>query len=82
MLMKALVDEGYAVTAGVLNLLDSDFETSQMLKVPAVTEAPFSPITDKTNNDNWTDKQSPPCGVDVVPFETETCAIWKLTLKQ
>jgi iron complex transport system ATP-binding protein len=51
MLMKALVDEGYAVTAGVLNLLDSDFETSQMLKVPAVTEAPFSPITDKTTND-------------------------------
>jgi len=48
MLMKALADEGYNVTAGVLNLLDTDFETSQMLKISAVTEAPFSPITDKT----------------------------------
>jgi iron complex transport system ATP-binding protein len=51
-LMKALVDEGYTVTAGVLNLLDTDFETSELLKVPAVTEAPFSPITDKVNKQN------------------------------
>jgi len=48
MLMKTLVDEGYTVTAGVLNLLDSDFEACELLKIPAVTEAPFSPITDKT----------------------------------
>ncbi len=51
-LMKVLVDEGYSVTAGVLNLLDTDFETSEFLKVPAVTEAPFSPITDKVNQQN------------------------------
>ncbi len=46
LLMKALVDEGYSVTAGVLNLLDSDYEACELLKVPAVTAAPFSAITD------------------------------------
>lgn len=51
-IMKALVDEGYSVTAGVLNLLDSDFETCELLKIPAVTEAPFSPITDKAHREN------------------------------
>jgi iron complex transport system ATP-binding protein len=43
--MKALVDEGYEVTAGVLNMLDTDYETAQLLKIPTVSEAPFSPIT-------------------------------------
>jgi len=43
--MKALVDEGYEVTAGVLNMLDTDFETTELLKIPTVSEAPFSPIT-------------------------------------
>ncbi len=52
LLMKALVDDGYNVTAGVLNLLDTDYETCELLKIPAVTEAPFSPITDKTNEAN------------------------------
>jgi iron complex transport system ATP-binding protein len=46
-LMKVLLDEGYSVTAGVLNVLDTDFETAQFLKIPVVTEAPFSPITEK-----------------------------------
>ena len=44
-MMKALLDEGYRVTAGVLNLLDTDQETAQILKIPTATEAPFSPIT-------------------------------------
>jgi iron complex transport system ATP-binding protein len=48
MLMKTLVDEGYSVTAGVLNQLDSDFEACEMLKIPVVTEAPFSAINDET----------------------------------
>jgi iron complex transport system ATP-binding protein len=51
-LMKILLDEGYNVTAGVLNVLDTDFETAQFLKIPVTTEAPFSPITEKTNKDN------------------------------
>ncbi|MCX8153050.1 MAG: ABC transporter ATP-binding protein [Candidatus Bathyarchaeota archaeon] len=51
-IMKALVDEGYSVTAGVLNVLDTDFETAQFLKIPVVSEAPFSPITEKAHKDN------------------------------
>ncbi len=51
-LMKILLDEGYSVTAGVLNVLDSDFETAQFLKIPVTSEAPFSPITEKTHEAN------------------------------
>lgn len=46
-LMKILVDEGYNVTAGVLNVLDTDYETAQLLKIPVASEAPFSPITEE-----------------------------------
>ncbi len=49
LIIKALFDEGYLVTAGVLNLEDSDYDTCELLKIPAVIEAPFSPITDRTN---------------------------------
>ena len=51
-LMKVLLDDGYSVTAGVLNVLDTDFETAQFLKIPVITEAPFSPITEKTHKAN------------------------------
>lgn len=51
-LMKILLDEGYSVTAGVLNVLDTDFETAELLKIPAKTEAPFSPITEKAHKAN------------------------------
>jgi iron complex transport system ATP-binding protein len=51
-LMKVLLDEGYSVTAGVLNVLDTDFETAQFLKIPVTTEAPFSPIAEKTHKAN------------------------------
>ncbi|MGD6851363.1 MAG: ABC transporter ATP-binding protein [Candidatus Bathyarchaeia archaeon] len=47
LLMKALVDQGYNVTAGVLTTLDTDFEASEMLKIPVVTEAPFTTITEQ-----------------------------------
>ena len=47
-IMKALVDEGYEVTAGVLNMLDTDYETAELLKIPTVSEAPFSPITEQS----------------------------------
>ena len=33
-IMKALMDEGYEVTAGVLNMLDTDYETAELLKIP------------------------------------------------
>ena len=50
--MKALVDVGYRVTAGVLNLLDTDQETAQLLSIPTTNEAPFSPITDEAYKAN------------------------------
>jgi len=51
-LMKILKDEGYFVTAGVLNLLDTDQETAQLLKIPITSEAPFSPITEDAHTAN------------------------------
>jgi iron complex transport system ATP-binding protein len=48
--MKALVDEGYEVTAGVLNMLDTDYETAQLLKIPTVSESPFSHITEHSKH--------------------------------
>ncbi len=51
-LMKILLEEGYSVTAGVLNVLDTDFETAELLNIPVASEAPFSPITEKTRKDN------------------------------
>jgi iron complex transport system ATP-binding protein len=50
--MKILTDEGYFVTAGVLNLLDTDQETAQLLKIPTTSEAPFSPITKEAHTAN------------------------------
>jgi iron complex transport system ATP-binding protein len=50
--MKALIGEGYNVTAGVLNMLDTDYETAELLKIPTVVEAPFSPITEHTKKAN------------------------------
>jgi iron complex transport system ATP-binding protein len=46
-LMKILTDSGYNVTAGVLNVLDTDFATAEYLKIPVTTEPPFSPLTEK-----------------------------------
>ncbi|MBN1761830.1 MAG: ATP-binding cassette domain-containing protein [Methanomicrobia archaeon] len=49
-LMHLLSERGYNVTAGVVNLLDTDHEVAQLLNIPVVTEAPFSPITADTFN--------------------------------
>jgi iron complex transport system ATP-binding protein len=51
-LMKTLQEEGYTITAGVLNVLDTDFETAEYLNIQVISEAPFSPITEKTRNAN------------------------------
>ncbi len=51
-LMNLLVKEGYEVTAGVLNVLDTDHETAQSLGVTVVDEAPFSPITEESHAAN------------------------------
>jgi len=44
-LMRRLIDQGYRVSAGVINVLDVDQETADFLEIPVVVEAPFSPIT-------------------------------------
>jgi iron complex transport system ATP-binding protein len=51
-LMKILTDSGYNVTAGVLNVLDTDYATAQYLKVPVTTGDPFSPVTPKAQDAN------------------------------
>ena len=51
-LMNFLVEQGFNVTVGVVNLLDSDCEVANTLGVPVVSEAPFSPITESTYSAN------------------------------
>ncbi len=46
-LMHLLSVKGYKVTAGVLNMLDTDYEMAQLLRLRVVREAPFSPIGEK-----------------------------------
>ena len=46
-LMHELCERGYRVTAGVVNMLDTDQEVAKLLNIPVVTEAPFSPITEE-----------------------------------
>ncbi len=50
--MKALIDRGYSVSAGVVNVLDSDFESAKDLHVLTVEEAPFSPVGDESHSRN------------------------------
>ncbi len=51
-LMKILRDEGFKVTVGVLNSLDTDHETANLLGIPVTSEAPLSPITDEAYKSN------------------------------
>ncbi|MCL2642444.1 MAG: ABC transporter ATP-binding protein [Candidatus Bathyarchaeota archaeon] len=51
-LLKTLRDEGYNVSAGVLNVADSDFETCELLKLLSLSDPPFSAITDKAHEAN------------------------------
>jgi iron complex transport system ATP-binding protein len=51
-LMKSLVDQGFSVSAGVLNVLDSDYENARDLHVPTVPDRPFAPIGEPAHADN------------------------------
>ena len=51
-LMKVLTDRGFSVSVGVLNVLDTDFETAKDLHVLTVEEAPFSPVSDDSHARN------------------------------
>jgi iron complex transport system ATP-binding protein len=51
-LMHRLVESGWLVSAGVLNLLDTDYECAEALRIPVVSEAPFSTISDDAFKEN------------------------------
>lgn len=51
-LMYLLAEKGFTITAGVLNVLDSDYETAEQLGIKTITEAPFSPILPETYSQN------------------------------
>jgi iron complex transport system ATP-binding protein len=50
--MQRLIDDGYRVTAGVLNLLDSDSEAAQALGIPFAAEVPFAPLGEEARAEN------------------------------
>ena len=52
MLMKSLLENCYKVTAGVLTVLDTDYETACTLGIPVVSDAPFSSITEEAYKAN------------------------------
>lgn len=43
-ILRALVDAGHSVTAGVTSVFDTDTEVALALRVPTVVELPFAPI--------------------------------------
>jgi iron complex transport system ATP-binding protein len=51
-LMRSLLEQGYGVTTGVLNTLDTDYDAACTLGIPVVDEAPFSPITEEAHKAN------------------------------
>jgi iron complex transport system ATP-binding protein len=51
-LMGFLKRQGYEVSAGVLNVLDTDYETARSMGLALVEEAPFSPITESAHDAN------------------------------
>jgi iron complex transport system ATP-binding protein len=50
--MKSLLDKGFVVSAGVLNVLDSDFENARDLHVPVAAETPFAPVGTASYEEN------------------------------
>lgn len=51
-IMKALFDLGYSVSAGVVNVLDSDYECAKDLHIPVTAEVPFAQISEGSHAQN------------------------------
>jgi len=51
-LMRLLAIEGYQVSAGVLNIGDTDYQLAKSLGVDVIEEAPFSHISDAAHRQN------------------------------
>ncbi len=45
-IMHVLQDNGFKVSTGVLNILDTDYEVAEGLGIEAIADAPFSPISE------------------------------------
>ncbi len=50
--MQLLHEQGYSVSTGVINVLDSDFESARELHIPAVAEVPFSQVSEEAHAQN------------------------------
>jgi len=50
--LNLLYHHGYQLSCGVVNTFDTDMDTCQMLDIPYVVEAPFSPISLTSQNRN------------------------------
>lgn len=50
-LLYALHKEGFRVSAGVLNLFDTDYAAATALNIPCVNEAPFSAISSEARSE-------------------------------
>ncbi|MBU4293703.1 MAG: ABC transporter ATP-binding protein [Actinobacteria bacterium] len=51
-IINLLYNRGYTVSCGVVNNFDTDLDTSEMLGISYVSEAPFSPISLYSQNKN------------------------------
>jgi iron complex transport system ATP-binding protein len=51
-ILRQLIEHGFSLSAGVLNVLDSDYECAVDLHIPVVAEVPFSQISDEADRDN------------------------------
>jgi iron complex transport system ATP-binding protein len=51
-ILRELVEHGFSLSAGVLNVLDSDYDCALDLHIPVVAEVPFSQISDEANEEN------------------------------
>jgi len=52
LIMSRLKVDGYHISCGVLNVMDTDYETAKALEIPIVSEAPFSQISNDTYREN------------------------------
>jgi iron complex transport system ATP-binding protein len=50
--LNLLHHHGYQVSCGVVNTFDTDLHTCEMLDIPYIVEAPFSPISLNSQNKN------------------------------
>lgn len=52
LIMSSLKVDGFLVSCGVLNVMDTDYETAEAIEIPVISEAPFSQISDNTYKEN------------------------------